>query len=132
MYQGGDNTSWIDFEFNIVLQSWEDNNVILGDNVFFKIEMKNYGNDNVDSVSIQILINNESYISSNFNFSANETKEWIFSWKPPKLGGYNITVNTQNSSKSKFVHVGYYAYSLTISLLIKVQILVKLRNMSLP
>ena len=115
LYQGGDNTSWIDFEFNIIVQSWEDSTIILGDNVFFKIEMKNYGNESVDSVNVQILIDNESYISSSFDFSVNETKEWIFSWKPSKLGGYNITANAQNSSKSKYVHVGFYAYSFNCS-----------------
>ena len=115
LYQGGDNTSWIDFEFNIIVQSWKDSTIILGDNIFFKIEMKNYGNDSIDSVSVEILIDNESYISSNFNFSANETKEWIFSWKPSKLGGYNITANAQNNSKSKYVYVGYYAYSFDYS-----------------
>ena len=115
LYQGGDNTSWIDFEFNIIVQSWEDSTIILGDNIFFKIEMRNYGNESVDSVNVQILIDNESYISSSFDFSVNETKEWIFSWKPSKLGGYNITANAQNSSKSKYVHVGFYAYSFNYS-----------------
>ena len=115
LYQGGDNTTWLDCELDLREQTWKDNQLILGDDVKFKIDFFNNENYNLSNVNVSVEIENLTFKNQTINIQKNSSYEWLVDWTPNRLGYHNVSVKVFNTSMEKMIHVGYYAYSLNFT-----------------
>lgn len=112
LWQGGDNTTWLDCELDLRVQAWSESQVILGDDVMFKVDFRNDGDSNLTELNVSLKVNNDILKEEEIDIPRNSSYEWLVEWKPQTLGYYNITATILNESITKVVHVGFYAYSL--------------------
>jgi len=115
LYQGGDNTTWLDCELNLRVQTWKDDQLILGDEVKFKIDFFNNESYNLSNVNVSIEIDNLTFKNQTINIEKNSSYEWLVDWTPTRLGYHNVSAKVFNTSIQKIIHVGYYAYSLNFT-----------------
>ena len=115
LYQGGDNTTWLDCELDLRVQTWKDNQLILGDDVKFRIDFFNNESYNLSNVNISIKIDNLTFKNQTINIEKNSSYEWLVDWTPTRLGYHNVSAKVFNTSIEKMIHVGYYAYSLNFT-----------------
>tara|TARA_B100001029_G_scaffold93618_1_gene76824 strand:+ start:4380 stop:8030 length:3651 start_codon:yes stop_codon:yes gene_type:complete len=115
LWQGGDNTTWLDGELDLRVQTWNNNQLILGDDVKFKIDFFNNESYNLSNVNVSVEIENVTFKNQTINIQKNSSYEWLIDWTPNRLGYHNVSAKVFNTSMEKIIHVGYYAYSLNFT-----------------
>ena len=115
LWQGGDNTTWLDGELDIRVQTWKDIPVILGDDLIIKVDFFNGDNENKTELNVTLEFEDRETAYEIIDIESNETYEWKVAWTPSRLGTHNLTAKILDQSLTKTIHVGYYAYSLNFS-----------------
>ena len=115
LWQGGDNTTWLDGELDIRVQTWKDVPIILGDDLIIKVDFFNGDNENKTEVNVTLQFEDSETAYETIDIVNNETYEWKVPWTPSRLGTHNLTATILDQSLTKTIHVGYYAYSINFS-----------------
>ena len=112
LWQGGDNTTWLDAELDIRVQTWKDTPVVLGDELVIRVDFFNEGENDRTNLNVTLEFEDREDAYQTIDIDSNQTYEWRVDWTPSRLGTHNITAKILNNSMTKTIHVGYYAYSI--------------------
>ena len=112
LWQGGDNTTWLDAELDIRVQTWKDTPVVLGDELVIRVDFFNEGENDRTNLNVTLEFEDREDAYQTIDIGSNQTYEWKVDWTPSRLGTHNITAKILNNSMTKTIHVGYYAYSI--------------------
>ena len=112
---GGDTEQWLDAELAINVPSWKDTPIVLGDELVLRIDYFNYGENNETNISISLDIDEEFFSNKTIDILNNQTYEWLIDWTPERIGDINVTAKVLNTTFTRTIHIGYYAYSLNFS-----------------
>ena len=115
LWQGGDNTTWLDCELDVKVQSWKENPIVLGDDLVLRIDFFNNEENNVTDLDVVLEIEETGFTNQTIEIETNKTFEWKVEWTPNRLGEFNITAKILNESLTRFIHVGYYAYNFSVA-----------------
>jgi len=115
LWGGGDNTTWLDCELDLRVQSWKEKPIVLGDDLVLRIDFFYDGENNVsETVEVILEIEETEFANQTIEIESNKTFEWTVDWTPNRLGEFNITARVLNESLTRFIHVGYYAYNFSV------------------
>ena len=109
---GGDTDQWLDVELAINVPSWKNTPIILGDELVLRIDYFNYGENNETNVTISLDIDGIFFSNKTIDIEKNQTYEWLVDWTPERLGDINVTAKVLNTTLTRPIHIGYYAYSI--------------------
>ena len=112
---GGDTDQWLDVELAINVPSWKDTPIVLGDELALRIDYLNYGENNETNLSVILDIDGVFFANKTIDIPNNQTYEWLIDWTPGRLGNINVTAKFLNTTFTRSIHIGYYAYSLNFS-----------------
>ena len=115
LWQGGDNTTWLDGELDIRVQTWKDVPIILGDELIIKVDFFNGDVENKTELNVTLEFEDTETAYETIDIEKNGTYEWNVAWTPSRLGTHNLTATILDQSLTKTIHVGYYAYSINFS-----------------
>jgi len=115
LWSGGDNTTWLDCELDLRVQSWKEKPIVLGDDLVLRIDFF-YDEENNASEAVEVILEIEETVFANqtIEMEGNKTFEWTIDWTPDRLGEFNVTAKVLNESLTRFIHVGYYAYNFSV------------------
>jgi len=114
LWGGGDNTTWLDCELDLKLQTWKENPIVLGDDLMLRIDFFNNEENNVTNLDVILEIEEMEFANQTIEIGTNKTFEWKLDWTPDRLGEFNVTAKVLNESLTRFIHVGYYAYNFSV------------------
>jgi len=114
LWNGGDNTTWLDCELDLKVQSWKENLIVLGDDLVLGIDFFNNEESNVTNLDVTLEIEGTEFANKTIEIENNKTFEWRVEWTPDRLGEFNVTAKVLNESLTRFIHVGYYAYNFSV------------------
>ena len=114
LWGGGDNTTWLDCELDLKVQSWNEKPIVLGDDLVLGIDFFNNGESNVTNLNVTLEIEGTEFSNQTIEIENNKTFEWRVEWTPDRLGEFNVTAKVLNKSLTRFIHVGYYAYNFSV------------------
>ena len=114
LWGGGDNTTWLDCELDLKIQTWKENPIVLGDELMLRIDFFNNEENNATNLDITLEIDELVFANQTIEIENNKTFEWKVDWTPDRLGEFNVTAKVLNESLTRFIHVGYYAYNLSV------------------
>jgi len=114
LWGGGDNTTWLDCELDLKVQSWKENPIVLGDDLVLGIDFFNNEESNVTNLNVTLEIEGTEFSNQTIEIENNKTFEWRVEWTPDRLGEFNVTAKVLNESLTRFIHVGYYAYNFSV------------------
>ena len=86
LWQGGDNTTWLDGELDIRVQTWKDVPIILGDDLIIKVDFFNGDSENKTEVNVTLQFEDSETAYETIDIVNNETYEWKVPWTPSRLG----------------------------------------------
>ncbi len=115
LWQGGDNTTWLDCELDVKVQSWKENPIVLGDDLVLGIDFFNNEESNVTDLNVILEIEGTEFANQTIEIETNKTFEWRVEWTPDRIGEFNVTAKVLNESLTRFIHVGYYAYNFSVA-----------------
>ena len=114
LWGGGDNTTWLDCELDLKVQSWKENPIVLGDDLVLGIDFFNNEESNVTNLNVTLEIEGTEFSNQTIEIENNKTFEWRVEWTPDRLGEFNVTAKVLNESLTRFIHIGYYAYNFSV------------------
>ena len=114
LWGGGDNTTWLDCELDLKVQSWKEKPIVLGDDLVLGIDFFNNEESNVTNLNVTLEIEGTEFSNQTIEIENNKTFEWRVEWTPDRLGEFNVTAKVLNESLTRFIHVGYYAYNFSV------------------
>ena len=114
LWGGGDNTTWLDCELDLKVQSWKEKTIVLGDDLVLGIDFFNNEESNVTNLNVTLEIEGAEFANQTIEIENNKTFEWRVEWTPERLGEFNVTAKVLNESLTRFIHVGYYAYNFSV------------------
>ena len=114
LWGGGDNTTWLDCELDLKVQSWSEKPIVLGDDLVLGIDFFNNEESNLTNLNVTLEIDGTEFANQAIEIENNKTFEWRVEWTPDRLGEFNVTAKVLNESLTRFIHVGYYAYNFSV------------------
>ena len=115
LYGGGDNTTWLDCELDLKVQSWKENPIVLGDDLVLRTDFFNNEENNVTNLDVTLEIEGTEFANQTIEIETNRTFEWRVEWTPDRLGEFNVTAKVLNESLTRIIHVGHYAYNFSVA-----------------
>ena len=114
LYNGGDNTTWLDCELDLKVQSWNEKPIVLGDDLVLGINFFNNEESNMTDLNVTLEIEGTEFANQTIEIETNKTFEWTVEWTPDRLGEFNVTAKVLNESLTRIIHVGHYAYNFSV------------------
>ena len=123
---GGQNRQWLDTELTVNLETWSEQPIVLGDDLRLRVTTSNLGNETAGSFNVTLDIDGEELGNVTISeLAPNATAVNSFYWTPKALGDFTLTAtadadanvsesNEDNNTLERTLHVGFYAYNLTV------------------